>query len=81
MTNKQYKEEKYSPYKNCDELLEDALFYSGSPVIWVKDNTNYRYMITTLYEDAVSVNGMTISLIDLFKNFTYLDGSTIGVKE
>lgn len=82
------KEKKYRPYKDTDEMIADFLerynSYSGNankenpmynPLIWIKDKAiGVEELITQSFGD--SANGR--SMEQLFKEFTYLDGSPCG---
>lgn len=83
-------EEKYRPYKDTDELKAD--FFKDCPdmgkrhrpAIWVVSDTGNEYEIcgfSTGGEWVYIHNAGAYTLEDLFKSFTYLDGSPCGIKE
>lgn len=82
--------EKYRPYKDCDEMIEDFKqrnHFEGwdyyVPMIWVKSKINNdRFLIIAFNDKCVYIiPSCALSLKNLFKEYTYLDGSPIGVKE
>ena len=88
-------EEKYRPYKNTDEMIEDfkerakkhynanffkcPMFHTS---IWVKDKkSNSKYLISVFGKTDVYLSSIDeYSLELLFEDFTYLDGSPCGKK-
>lgn len=82
-------EEKYRPYENTDEMVEDfkeRFNTNGSsyaePLIWVKRKGDVveQQLITGFYEKNVFVEDYAKPLKELFEDFTYLDGSPCGMK-
>jgi len=84
--------EKYRPYKNTDEMVEDFRKKVGMgfpklflPSIWIKrkDNSDFASLITEFGYSCVwhSVIQEGVSLKVLFQDYTYLDGSPCGIKE
>ena len=83
-------EAEYRPYKNvmemisdyCDRFKVDINKEIGCPFIWVK-HSNYVSLITEFGPACVwrSVCEDSITLGELFKAYTYLDGSPCGIKE
>ena len=87
-------EEKYRPYKNTDEMIEDfkerAKSYEVNPskcpmfnsTIWVKDKkSSSKYLISAFGEIDIYLSSIDeYSLELLFEDFTYLDGSPCGKK-
>lgn len=76
-------EEKYRPYKDYREMVEDfcdrfGVKYSAyeMPYIWVKlKDTDYVHLISAFQgKDEVRME-------NYFQNNTYLDGSPVGKKE
>lgn len=81
-------EEAYRPYKDCDEMIEDfkkrfnvAVPDYAMPLIWVESNNDKQFITEFNYKSYIYINSIWYSLGDLFKYFTYLDGSPCGVKE
>ena len=85
------KEEKYRPYENTDEMIEDfknricGFAYEGNlPNIWIKEkNSGDKYLISGFIKDdtntyCVLIGTCFVSLEVLFKSYTYLDGSPCG---
>lgn len=78
-------EDKYRPYKNTDEMIEDfkrraeiATHEMSLPWIWIKSKKDgCRFLISVF--GAVAVDGILFS--DLLDEYTYLDGSPCGMKE
>ena len=77
----------YRPYESSVEMIVDFIdrFKVNcpsycEPLIWVKTKSNdVRYLITG-FGKKVSVDGVSYSLDELFKYYTYLDGSPCGVE-
>ena len=86
------KEEKYRPYENTDEMIEDfkerAKAYGANffkcpmfnPTIWIKDKIENKYLIISYIKDCVYIEDVAKNMDDLFYCFTYLDGSPCGKK-
>lgn len=76
-------EEKYRPYKDYHEMVEDFCERFGvncpkyaMPLIWIKNKeSDYVYMINA-FQGYNSKDAME----NYFKNYTYLDGSSVGKK-
>lgn len=84
--------EKYRPYENTDEMIEDFANRATdnsyiplkmvSPIIWVKrKGENGKHLITDFLTTMVNTSRDIVFLEDLFKDFTYLDGTPCGKKE
>lgn len=81
-------EPKYVPYENTEELIKDFCKRSrakrspmGEPFIWVKSKTHKsKCLITEYRNDHVELQTCDYSLKEMFKCFTYLDGSPCGKK-
>lgn len=84
-------EKKYRPYKDSAEMIKDFIARFkvncpsyAEPLVWVKSKkTGYRYLITTFYEGSTVVNtdlSLCCSTSQLFKFYTYLDGSPCGME-
>ena len=82
-------EEEYRPYKDCEEMIDDYKVKHNivnnedvMPLIWVKHKqTGKRQLLTSFGKtnvDMSDVNGTFIK--ELYKDYEYLDGSPIGVK-
>ena len=82
-------EEKYRPYKDTDEMIEDfkrrfnvQVPPYAMPMIWVRDKgTNVRSHVSAFFAKNVTFRDATWWLDVLFENFTYLDGSPCGIRE
>ena len=83
--------EKYRPYKDCDEMIEDFKqrnhfegFVYYVPMIWVKDE-NATSLITDFGvegdNERVCLGAENYDMEELFNDFKYLDGSPVGAKE
>ena len=80
-------EEEYRPFEDVAELM---LYYQqhfnavcppyAEPLIWVKDKSDNRYLITGYDEKCVYLENIWIEMKDLFEKYTFLDGSCIGGK-
>ncbi len=86
-------EEKYRPYKNTDELIEDfkerikgyGVTSSKCPMfqqtIWIKRKDELKkHLIISFYEDCIYIEDVCKDMKDLFENYTYLDGTPCGKK-
>ena len=82
-------EEKYRPYKDTDEMIEDfkrrfnvqVPAYS-MPEIWVRDEgSKVRSHVSVFYAYMVVIRDATLWLDALLENFTYLDGTPCGIME
>lgn len=80
------KEPKYRPYNDTDEMIadwkerfnaKDWPSYS-MPLIWVKDGNDDKFLVTDYFDDSVGLFSCNETLIELFENHTYLDGSPCG---
>lgn len=79
-------EPKYRPYNDTAEMITDWMERFGTydtkvvmPPIWVKDRNDYKYHITEYFDGSVGLFSRDETLlIELFKNYTYLDGSPCG---
>ena len=77
----------YRPYKSTDEMVSNFKDrFSGShswemPMIWLKSKNNGDISLIVKFESlwVVMINTLPISMWSLFENFTYLDGSPVGV--
>lgn len=82
------KEKKFRPYKDTDEMLADYRFKYQTiwanftmPEIWLKNNVGIKRIISGFYKKGVQINNSTFDLNDLFKYYTYLDGSPCGMEQ
>lgn len=88
-------EEKYRPYKNTDELIEDwkertlaygSAYFSKNPMfcpsIWVKGDRDSirKFLITDFNCSYIKSKDHAWTLEDLFKGFVFLDGTPCGKK-
>ncbi len=88
-------EEKYRPYKDTDELIEDwkerasaygSAHFSKNPMfcpsIWVKGSGSSicKHLITDFIDRNVTTYNYVWTLEELFEGFTYLDGTPCGKK-
>ena len=82
-------EEKYRPYKNTEEMIEDfkkrfnvEVPPYAMPMIWVKyKNIKDCRLITGFMAKTVVIIGSSSGMCNLFDCYTYLDGSTCGIKD
>ena len=82
-------EEKYRPYKDTEEMIEDFKKRFNAkvppyamPMIWVRNKTFKDCRLITVFRGKVVmiiVSGEDMK--ELFKDYTYLDGSPCGIKE
>lgn len=81
---------KYRPYKDTNELKAD--FFKDypemgkryRPAIWIVSSSGAELEISFFSKEGSYVltnNACGHTMEDLFKNFTYLDGSPCGIKE
>ena len=80
-------EKKYRPYKDTNEMIDDFCKRSGTkrsemgePFIWVK-NGDYKRLITAFDDYTCRISGAFWNMVNLYENFTYLDGSPCGISE
>lgn len=79
-------ESTYRPYKDTEEMVEDFVKRTGKtyskmdmPLIYVKyKKANCKYLINTFYDDLVEFDGSVYTLVNLYSDYTYLDGSPLG---
>lgn len=82
-------EEKYRPYKNTEEMIEDFKKRFGvevppyaMPMIWVEYKPLKERKLITGFKDKVVVIAASVwGIDDLFEDYTYLDGSPCGKLE
>lgn len=79
-------EEKKVPFENKEELIRkwEAMNQGcksrpgcANPMIWVKDCAG-SYLITGYKDYTVIINGKDITFTQLFRMYTFLDGTVIG---
>ena len=76
----------YRPYINTNEMISDWMKRFGTydtnvvmPPIWVKDRNGCKYhIIEYILYDSVGLFTRIETLTELFKNYTYLDGTPCG---
>lgn len=88
-------EEKYRPYENTDELIEDwkertlaygSAYFSKNPMfcpsIWVKGDRDSirKFLITDFNCSYIKSKDHAWTLKELFDGFVYLDGTPCGKK-
>jgi len=80
-------EPRYRPYKDTDEMIADwdkrcnANTHwpeYGMPVIWVKDTIGYKHLLVDYGDATVETSYEKLSMSELLKGYTYLDGSPCG---
>lgn len=85
------KKKELRPYKDTDEMIDHFCRHFNLipqdyrlPTLWVK-NDNRKYLITRVSENTVTIcfenDVHTFSLIILFYDYTWLDGSPCGIEE
>lgn len=83
-------EEKYRPYKNTDEMIEDFKKRAGIvtdrmslPNIWIREKRCpwSKHSIDSMNGRSVSNSVLTVPLQRLFDEYVYLDGTPCGIKE
>ena len=85
-------EETYRPYKDCEEMIAEymnrfkvTVYTHSLPLIWVKFKKAVKKpiseLITGFHGNEVIFSNEWRYLEELFEDYTYLDGSPIGVKE
>lgn len=73
-------EPKYRPFKNAEECWTEMLKHQLFG--WVKDKDNNKFLIEGIYSDGsiyTSEEG-TCSFDEVFKKYTFEDGTLFGVK-
>ena len=83
------KQPTYRPYKDTEEMVADFKKRFNAkvppyamPMIWVRNKTFKDCRLITVFRDKVVmiiVSGEDMK--ELFKDYTYLDGSPCGIKE
>lgn len=80
-------EKKFRPYNDTDEMLVDYKFKYQTvwadftmPEIWLKNTIDVKRMISGFYKRGVVINNEKVDMNDLFKYYTYLDGSPCGME-
>ena len=84
-------EPKYRPYKDTEEMINDFCerfgvkrTNFGEPFIWVKAKTGQQKSLITDYDNARNLADLSytsLTLTELFEQFTYLNDSLIGKLE
>ena len=84
------KEKKYRPYESSAEMIADFIdrFKVNcpsycEPLIWLKDkDVDRRTLVSAFREDSVSIdfNPFIIGFEQLLNDYTYLDGSPVGME-
>ena len=82
-------ESTYRPYKDTEEMIEDfkkrfnvEVPQYAMPMIWVEHKrTNFRFFVSEFGVQVVAFCGVSRGMLELFDNYTYLDGSPCGMKE
>lgn len=81
---------KWRPYKDTVEMVRNfedrfQLYHASHemPLIWVRRQSDpeYRTIVSTFGLDCVGIEGRFMSLEDLFRIYTYLEGSPCGIME
>lgn len=80
----------YKPYVTVDEFIQDyqKRFPTAvprpaytMPLIWVKHKKiDWRYLITTFTSHDVEIGGLLFKFEHIYNNYTYLDGSPVGME-
>lgn len=79
-------EKEFRPYKDTEEMLDDFCerFHVtrtdyAEPSIWIKSkNSGVKYLIEVIGDFGVWTVKISIGMTDLFKKYTYKDGSPCG---
>lgn len=81
---------KYRPYKDTEEMVEDfkkrfcghtTIPQYSLPLIWIKGKgPNHTFLVHAYLTGAVKIGGNSFPLGALFAQFTYLDGSSVGME-
>ena len=83
-------ENKEKAYAVTNEMIEDfKKRFSvkdwpnhSMPLIWLRENcTGYEYLVEGYGLDCVIIEGRRKNLHTIFDNYTYLDGSIVGIVE
>lgn len=80
---------KFRPYKDTEEMLDDFCERFkvkrtdfGEPFIWIKNKSyGVKYLICAIVESYVLTLNDILEMDDLFKKYTYKDGSPCGKEE
>lgn len=81
-------EDKYRPYKDTDEMISDwkERFVAkdwpshSMPLIWLMCGET-RSFVTDYLPDSVYAFSTSLTMQDIYEDYTYLDGSPCGMKE
>lgn len=89
--NLRIKPREYRPFRDCAELIEHwnkvvcphIQPKNTKPLIWVRENRAYieDVLITGFNAGQVLINGTSYSMQQLFTEYSFLDGSVIGILE
>lgn len=78
-------EKQYRPYKDTEEMIDDYCerFHVtrtdyAEPFIWIKSKCGVKYFIEVITESNVWTVNNVVEMNDLFKKYTYKDGSPCG---
>ena len=77
---------KFRPYKDTEEMLDDFCerFHVkrtdfGEPFIWIQSKISFvKYLVEVITDSSVCTLKISIGMTDLFKKYTYKDGSPCG---
>ena len=70
----------YRPFKNAEECWQEMLKHQ--PFGWVKPKWDKHFNSIDFVDDyGTSRNGKGMSYENVFKDFTFADGSVFGIKE
>lgn len=83
------KEKNLRPYKDTEEMIDHFCRHFNLipseyhlPMIWVRDEKGNKLLVHTVYRDGDFLAGdKELSLNDLCREYTYLDGSPCGIEE
>ena len=88
--NYRIKPEGRRPYISSEEMVDDFRKRfnvkdwpnHAMPLIWLRDNaTGYEHLVEGYGSDCVIIEGKRKHLQTIFENYTYLDGSVVGIVE
>lgn len=76
---------KFRPYNDTEEMLDDFCKRFpvkrtdyGEPFIWIKSKCGVKYLIEVITDSNVWTVSNAVEMDDLFKKYTYKDGSPCG---
>lgn len=81
-------QKKWRPFKDRNEFIEEykrrfslACNTNEIPSMWIRAKTDSIALVTYMTDEEVKIGDILITWKELFKDFTFIDGSPCGVLE